>query len=368
MTEVKTAAEYEQRITELEQEVKSLRAGAGNPEQKSDHRTEIDVGRLNHLLELLPAGVVIIDGSGIVAEANPAARQFLGEPLKGQPWFEIINRSFAPRSDDGHEVSLRDGRRISLMTRALDVEPGQLLLLTDQTETRLLQGRVSHYQRLSEMGRMMASLAHQVRTPLSAAMLYVDHLMRPDLQPEQRQKFAGKAKSRLTNLEQQVRDMLIFARGEMRLEDQLSSAQLMADLEDMLDLPLVNHNADCDCQNLAPDSLIQCNKEALLGVCMNLVENALQACGKGCDIAVTFSRESEYLRIAVIDQGPGMDQETLQQALQPFYTTKSHGTGLGLAVAQVVSHAHHGRFELDSTLGEGTKASLLLPCIQSAEG
>ena len=64
---------------------------------------------------------------------------------------------------------------------------------------------------------------------------------------EQRQKFASKAKSRLTNLEQQVRDMLIFARGEMRLDEQVSSKALMAELEDMLDVPLVNYDADCDC-------------------------------------------------------------------------------------------------------------------------
>ena len=93
-----------------------------------------------------------------MAEANPAAEDFLGTPLIGQPWFEIISRSFAPRGDDGHEVSLKDGRRVSLMTRAMDSEPGQLVLLTDQTETRLLQGRVSHYQRLSEMGRMMSEI------------------------------------------------------------------------------------------------------------------------------------------------------------------------------------------------------------------
>lgn len=350
---------YLKRIQQLESELKVAKA------QLASRSGEVANNRISdrymHLLDVLPAGVVLLDGAGVVVEANPAATSFLGEPLKGELWFKIIERSFAPKSDDGHEVSLKDGRRVSLMTRAMDHEPGQLVVLTDQTETRLLQGRLSHYQRLSEMGRMMASLAHQIRTPLSAALLYVDHLVRPDLQQEQRQKFARKAKSRLTNLEQQVRDMLIFARGEMRLDDQLSTQVFMAELEDMLDLPLVNFDADCDCVNQAPDYHFQCNKEALLGVCMNLVENALQALGKGGELMIRIAAQEKNLRFDIIDQGPGMDAETVKKAMEPFYTTKSHGTGLGLAVAQVVAHAHHGQFFLNSIPGQGTVASILLP-------
>ena len=355
----------QQCIAELEAQLATTETKLSHESEKRQAEDDKNAGlndRFNHLLQLLPAGVVIIDGSGVVSDANPAAENFLGSPLKGVPWFEIINRSFAPQNDDGHEVSLKDGRKVSIMTKAMDVEPGQLLLLTDQTETRLLQSRLSHYQRLSEMGRMMASLAHQIRTPLSAALLYVDHLNRPDLQLEQRQKFAGKVKSRLTNLEQQVRDMLIFARGEMRLDDTVTSSEFMSALEDQLDLPLVNFDADCDCENLAPDVQIQCNREALLGVCMNLVENALQACGKGSELQIRFSELDNMLRMDICDQGPGMTAEEIKNALQPFYTTKSHGTGLGLAVAQVVARAHQGAFNLSSTKDVGTIASILIPC------
>jgi len=356
----------QQRILELEEQLARTETRLSRESEKLQAEDDKNAGlndRYNHLLQLLPAGVVIIDGSGIVSDANPAAKSLLGTPLKGVPWFEIIRRSFAPKSDDGHEVSLKDGRKVSLLTQAMDVEPGQLLLLTDQTETRLLQSRLSHYQRLSEMGRMMASLAHQIRTPLSAALLYVDHLMRPDLQLEQRQKFAGKVKSRLSNLEQQVRDMLVFARGEMRLDDTISSGELMAALEDQLDLPLVTFDADCDCENLAPKAQIQCNREALLGVCINLVENALQASGKGSELQIKFSESQGMLQLDISDQGPGMTDEEMKNALQPFYTTKSHGTGLGLAVAQVVAHAHNGSFRLTSATGVGTTASICVPCI-----
>ncbi|MFW1677663.1 sensor histidine kinase [Pontibacter sp. JAM-7] len=366
MSDISELEQLRQHINALQDELSETRSQLARETQKRQDVGSENAGlldRMAHLLSLLPAGVILLNGRGQVSEANPAAENLLGLPLKGEAWVSIIQRSFAPRGDDGHEVSLKDGRRVSLQTRAMDHGPGQLILLTDQTETRLLQGRLAHYQRLSEMGRMVASLAHQIRTPLSAALLYIDHLNRPDLAIAQRQKFAGKIKSRLVNLEQQVRDMLIFARGEMRLDDQLTSEALLEALEDQLDLPLVNYDADCDCINEAPELAVQCNQEALLGVCMNLVENALQACGQGSELQIRLTQQDSMLRLDIMDQGPGMDENTLKQALQPFFTTKSHGTGLGLAVAQVVAHAHHGRFELHSVLGSGTTASLLLPCL-----
>ena len=110
------------------------------------------------VLEALPAGVIILNARGLVKECNPAAVALLGEPLIGEKWAAVINRSFKPQADDGHEVSLRDGRKLSVQTCSLENGPGQLVLLYDLTETRELQSRVARNERLSMMGRMVASL------------------------------------------------------------------------------------------------------------------------------------------------------------------------------------------------------------------
>ncbi|MFT7259957.1 MAG: two-component system sensor histidine kinase FlrB, partial [Glaciecola sp.] len=122
--------------------------------------------RLNHLLEVMPAGVIVLDQNGHIKQANQQAVELLGEPLEKELWREIILRSFKPQADDGHEVSLRDGRKVKISISPLVEEKGQLIVLTDLTETRELQSRISHLQRLSSLGKMVASLAHQVRTPL----------------------------------------------------------------------------------------------------------------------------------------------------------------------------------------------------------
>ena len=178
----------EARVTELKGELAVVSA------QRMQELAEKErlANRLQNLLDLLPGGVIVIDGHGIVREANPAAIDLLGLPLEGELWRHVIARCFAPREDDGHEISLKNGRRLSIATRSLDAEPGQLVLLNDLTETRHLQDQLARHERLSSLGRMVASLAHQIRTPLSAALIYASHLTDEQLPTATHQRFAGR--------------------------------------------------------------------------------------------------------------------------------------------------------------------------------
>lgn len=320
--------------------------------------------RLQSLLDLLPGGVVVIDGHGVVREANPVARDMLGEPLLGRLWRDVIAQRFAPRRDDGHEISLADGRRLSISTRSLQGEPGQLVLLTDLTETRRLQDQLSRHERLSAMGRMVASLAHQVRTPLSAALLYASHLTEQVLPAEQQQRFAGRLKERLHELEHQVRDMLVFARGELPLPDRLNPVQLFDALRHAGDSQVQGVNVRWQCD--ARRGELVCNRDTLVGALLNLVENSIQAAGQGVRLKVHAYRRGSTLRLCISDNGPGIDALTLARLGEPFFTTKATGTGLGLAVVKAVARAHQGELQLRSRPGCGTCALLILPLIISA--
>lgn len=345
--------------------------------------------RLQSLLTLLPAGVIVLDQYGRIVDCNPAAVDLLGsreaEPssqvdsssrtndssltsgssLTGKLWREVIQRSFAPRGDDGHEISLRDGRRISIATRSLDAEPGQLLLLTDLTETRALQQRLNHHQRLSDMGKMVASLAHQIRTPLSTAMLYAGHLCEGQLSAVQSEKFAHKLLDRLQHLEQQVKDMLIFARSDVKLSDTITTAELIVSLEAAIESPIAAAQADLVIANDADAALLHCNKDSVVGALTNLVNNALQACGRDArihiDCHLCITGVERWIVIAVSDNGPGFDDAVAEKLNEPFFTTKSQGTGLGLAVVRAVAEAHQGRFAITSEPGCGVRAELRLP-------
>lgn len=358
-----TYREMEERVGELNAELHSV------AEQRLRELQEKErlAARLQSLLSLLPAGVMVLDPSGRIGEANPAAQELLGTPLTGQLWRDVIARAFAPQGDDGHEISLRDGRRISIATRSLDGEPGQLLLLTDLTETRALQQNLARHQRLSEMGRMMSSLAHQIRTPLAAAMLYAGHLCDRQLSTDQIKKFSHKIQDRLQHLEQQVRDMLIFVRGDVKLTDTVTTADLLVAVEEAMEAPLASHAATCTIENPYAEAGILCNRDVVVGALMNLVNNALQACSPaskkaGCTaLRIEVLRSDDRVGFAVIDNGPGFDTAVAARLNEPFYTTKANGTGLGLAVVRAVAEAHHGEFHIHSQPGCGARAELWFP-------
>ncbi|MCQ9424917.1 ATP-binding protein [Pseudomonas sp. LJDD11] len=347
----------ESRVNELKGEL----AEAGVQRMQELAEKERLANRLQNLLDLLPGGVIVIDGSGVVCEANPAAVELLGQPLEGELWRQVISRCFAPRSDDGHEVSLKDGRRLSIATRSLDAEPGQLVLLTDLTETRRLQDQLARHERLSSLGRMVASLAHQIRTPLSAAMIYASHLSEQALPVETQQRFAGRLKERLHELEHQVRDMLVFARGELPLNDRLPPAALFQALQAAAQTHVSEVAVRWQCDPV-PGELL-CNRDTLVGALLNLIENAVQASGSTAQLKIHLYRRGDMLRLCISDRGAGMDAAALARIGEPFYTTKTTGTGLGLAVVFAVARAHQGRVDYRSRVGRGTCAIVSLPLI-----
>ncbi|WP_079204890.1 PAS domain-containing sensor histidine kinase [Pseudomonas sp. CC6-YY-74] len=321
--------------------------------------------RLQSLLDLLPGGVIVIDGQGVVREANPVARNLLGLPLLGMLWRQVIARNFAPREDDGHEISLKDGRRLSIATRSLQGEPGQLVLLTDLTETRRLQDQLARHERLSALGRMVASLAHQIRTPLSAALLYASHLTEQVLPVEQQQRFAGRLKERLHELEHQVRDMLIFARGDLPLPDRLTPKAVFEALQAAAEPHVRGMTVRWQCDSR--DGELLCNRDTLVGTVLNLIENSVQAAGREARLKIHLYQRGNSLRLCISDSGPGIDSVTLARLGEPFFTTKTTGTGLGLAVVKAVARAHQGELQMRSRIARGTCALLILPLIPAAQ-
>ncbi len=320
---------------------------------------------LSHLVDTMPAGVIVLDGKGMIAKANQIAIDMLGEPLEGEKWFSVIQRSFRPQQDDGHEVSLKDGRLIKLDITALAPEPGQLILMTDLSETRRLQKRVAHMQRLSALGKMVASLAHQVRTPLSAAMLYAANLGSKRLPEASRDNFQTKLMSRLKDLENQVNDMLLFAKsGDQHVVEQVSMQQLLSEVKTGADAMITLNNSELDVSLPEPDIAILGNKTALASAIQNLIHNSIQIIGSGAQVQVSAMRDlqtPDFVRISVSDNGPGVDLQQVDKLFEPFFTTSSQGTGLGLAVVSSVANAHQGRIEVTNNVHGGACFNLLLP-------
>ena len=334
-----------------------------------------DTSRFEQILRALPSGVIILDAKGVVVEANPVAVVILGEPLLGQRWLTVINRCFQPRSDDGLEVSLKDGRRLHIAISALN--PGQLIVLTDLTETRALQQRINHLQRLSTLGKMMATLAHQIRTPLASAMLYAENLSTPLLAVQRREQFQQKLVLRLRELEQQVNDMLLFARsGTAQAVQPLSLQQLLSIFAERSEAMLLSSNAELQFCCVEEDIQLLANPQSLCEALLNLLQNSVQATGPGAQIRLGLQRENaQQFTLLLSDSGPGIEPELLPHIFEPCFTRKAGGSGLGLAVVQAVIQSHQGQIhyllpaERPSAQLSGACFAITLPIMaQNAKG
>ncbi len=354
--------QLEKRVADLNAE---LQAARDERLRELDEKERL-ASRLSLLLEVLPGGVIVLDGEGIIRECNPAAEALLGQPLLGVAWSEVIARAFAPRGDDGHEVSLADGRRVNISTCPLGAEPGQILLITDVTEMRRLQDRLTRQQRLAAMGETAASLAHQIRTPLASALLYASNLKRPRMDDGQRRQVAEKIFSRLHHLEQLVDNMLVYARGGKSGEESFTADVLLGELQQLLEAQLHSSRTRFEWKDETGGRRLYANRQMILSGLINLAVNAIQAMGEDGELraeAVTDGDDRLVLRIR--DNGPGISREQQERLFDPFYTTRKDGTGLGLAVVQAIARAHKGEVTLESEPGRGSIFSMHLPVFQS---
>ncbi len=354
----------EQQVSHLNEELTQSR------DERLKELTEKErlANRLTTLLQALPGGVIVLGSDGRIQEFNPAAVDLLGTPLQDQLWTDVIKRAFAPRTDDGHEVSLADGRRVNISTCPLLNEPGQIILITDVTEMRDMQDNLNQKQRLVEMGEMAASLAHQIRTPLASAMLYNSNLKRAGVSRTDQERYVSKIKDRLAHLEHIVNDMLLYARSNSTgVEEVFHMNQLFTELELYLDSQLLNTQIEFGWQDQTNGVDVSANKQMLLSALSNLCVNAIQIMQGQGQVNVTARMSGDNnIEILVCDNGPGIEEEKLNNIFDPFYTTRNDGTGLGLAVVKAIIHAHKGEVLVDSQQGVGTTFIVQIPLLNIA--
>jgi len=325
--------------------------------------------RLSLLLNALPAGVVVLDSTARISEANPVARSMLGDSISGENWSALAESKLAA-TDAPDEWQLAD-RRVSIAESALDSAGGRILLIHDITVAHELKANVERHQRLAAMGEMAASLAHQLRTPLATALLYSANLARPELPDAARARFASKATEQLKRLERLIQDVLLFARGESIGRDVIPAAALIAEAAQTLEPLCRDKGVDFSVCAEVGEVQIVGSRKALGGALLNLLENALQASevrhdgsAKVCLKAVVYGRN---VLIHVQDSGKGIAPEVQARIFEPFFTTRGQGTGLGLAIALGVARAHGGTIEVSSAPGQGSDFVLRLPAATMTE-
>jgi two-component system sensor histidine kinase FlrB len=228
-------------------------------------------------------------------------------------------------------------------------------------EASRLREEAERNKRLAAMGEMAAQLAHQLRTPLAAALLYAGNLENPELPEASRISIAGKTVARLKHLERLIQDTLLFARGEVLGRETFPVAELFTELAHTFEPLARARDIAFEIDEQPGEARLTGNRKALTGALTNLLENALQAVDAGGRVALSARTSGEQILLTVLDNGRGMTPDVVARLFEPFFTTRSEGTGLGLAIARGVARAHGGGIDVRSEPGAGTEFMITLP-------
>jgi two-component system sensor histidine kinase FlrB len=314
--------------------------------------------RLSALIEGLPGGVLVLDARGDIQEANPAAIALLGEPLLRQPFEAVFARAAVNDAAIGEHTELRTGRFVNLSRREL-AEGGEVVLLTDVTEPHLLQSFLARQQRLVTLGELGAGLAHQIRTPLAAALLYASQMSLPGRSVEEMSRCSEKTVGSLKQLDRLINDMLAFARGGAAREP-VSVSALLEQVAQWL-RPALRRGVRLTIRTEAPRLMVRANAPSLVSAVLNLATNALQAAAAELDLELTGRRAADgRAEIVVSDNGPGVPAQIRERIFEPFFTTRARGNGIGLSIVKTVVESHSGRVRLADS-GRGATFIIDLP-------
>ena len=332
--------------------------------------------RLDLLLAALPAGVVVVDQQGRVEQVNAAALSMLGEGVRGCDWQTFAAGAFEATDTPGDWVLTpvptdpMAEQRVSISATAQTTAGGRIVLLHDVSEAWRMRVAAARNERLASMGEMVASLAHQLRTPLAAALLYTGHIAQSDLPGPERGKVAERALERLRHLEKLIQDMLIFARGEALGRELFGVCDLVAELASTIDPVARRQQVDFQFDCTAGTQQLFGNRKEIASAILNLLENAVQAVGEGGSVTLLAEQvdahDGNHIAFAVSDDGRGIAPELQSRLFEPFFTTRADGTGLGLAIARGVARAHGGDISLRSAVGAGAEFRFSLPLSDAA--
>lgn len=353
--------ELEDRIAQLHLQLENVKADR----QKVNHEKHQVADRLNTILNALPAGVVVLDPSGTVKDSNPAAVDLLDGPLTGENWLDVVHRAFDFNVQNGDEVFLQDGRCVTLATCPLGADPGQVILITDVTETKRLQDKLTQHQRLKAIGEMAAGLAHQIRTPLSSAILSCAQLKNSKLPVVKRQATVEKVLTYMGDLEKVVNNMLVFSKSGYAGDEQFRITEVVTDVISTLEPLLEQTKTKVSVENTANITHLVGNRSMLASAIQNIVNNAVQAMGEHGLLDITIqNNQAGTVELVVTDNGPGITEDLRKIIFKPFFTTKSKGTGLGLAIVQAIARAHEGEIWMpEQQPMQGSRFVLRLPAV-----
>ena len=385
-----------EKLRTQEKELARLHVVAQERAQESERMTE-------EVTRNMPTGLLLVNATGAISSTNPAAEEALGlRPMRYRSYKEILGedsdltrmlteclrdgKTFQ-RSEVEHMTADGDVRRLGvtispiyrherMTVRRHVTDPprrpekkvsGALCLMSDLTELTALQKQIRWKENLAALGEMSAGIAHEFKNSLATISGYAQ-MIRSEAKAGETRESAEKILDTTRALTHVVTEFLKFARPLEISYETVSMGTVVGKLieEARESMPECTFTSEGAFVELPGDEPLL--RQALLNLARNGAESAVAAAAGRARVTISGSEEElggrRWQRICVADNGPGIPERDLQKIFLPFYTTKSEGTGLGLAVVQKVALQHGGSIEARNRAGGGAEFLLWLPLRQ----
>lgn len=337
------------------------------------------------VLESLGEGIIAFDADRTAVVANSYASDLIGwdgrvegvsasDLLSGLPGvLNLVDRAFA-----GTMVTHRDAptpapnathRHLRVSTSEVDfgASRGVVLVVRDVSDVKRMEREIFQAEKMTALGRLAASVAHEVRNPLGAVNLQLQLLEEdadqlPDEERARLQRRLNIANAEIKRLDRIVGNFLRFSRAPKIRFERLSVNDVVRRVFDLVTPEAREQEVDLrlDLANPLPD--VEGDEGQLSQAILNITVNAFHAIrGSGRVTARTGVDASGFVRVSIQDDGAGISEVDLDRVFEFYYTTKDEGTGLGLSIAQRIVYEHGGRIEVQSEPGVGTTFSIYLP-------
>ncbi|GIM46970.1 two-component sensor histidine kinase [Collibacillus ludicampi] len=228
-------------------------------------------------------------------------------------------------------------------------------------ENKVMKVEVQHAEKMHVIGELAASIAHEIRNPMTVARGFMQLLSQRE-KDEQNRKYMNMAIQELDRAESIINDYLSLAKPQLEKTETIYVGQLLHQVTSVISsFALINGVV---IRTYSQDHLcIRGNSHKLTQVLINITKNGIEAMPQGGTLQIIASKHEEFIRIDVIDTGVGMSKKELGRLGSPFYSTKEKGTGLGLMVSYQIIESMGGKIYVESEKGKGTCFSVMLPAV-----
>ncbi len=221
---------------------------------------------------------------------------------------------------------------------------------------------------MAEMGRFAMSVAHEIKNPLGIIRGSLEILKKRDVEPSTRETMIHYVEEEIDRLNRLIHNFLDFSRPKRPEFTEVDVNSLLCGLLDKLDLEWCGKDVRI-LRRLSDGELwVRADRDLLTQAFLNVVKNACEAVEPGGKVMVESFLEDDNVVVRITDDGPGMDEEVMARAFEPFFTSKASGTGLGLAMVRRTISQHRGHVSLQRVQEGGMRCTIILEHIDRPEG